>query len=439
MSIMAPVLLSFQWLVMAFVGYLLVVKADWRQHIPFLFGLLLLHLFVGVVPLYFWLFGPHTLLSYPYHVQFNQASSIYLLGFVAFATGYLALNTKKKINETPSMLLSQPVLIKALLALLFVCWVGVLVNFHLSGVQLLEVFNPANRTPSAMLFSIPIYNGLLEALANSFIAILLILFALSKRKWWVVALIAVHLAFFFIAGWRFRIMLTLLGLGIYYLPNLSRQSIWKWLAACMLGFVLMLWVSQNRMAFSKRMFHLVQWSVSDYDLFHIMHEVGSCRTFMATLRHMEQNNIGHDWGASFYLPLYWRLQPSENFPGGIRPKPPLLELEKAWIPAEVTQNLNPGVCNLEEYYLSLGWLGLVVLMATFGMAIHLIPKERKTPIQTAAQMVFTSFLFQFISRGYLPQQLKLLAFLGFPFLLVVISSKIFAPAARVDTPHGHKA
>jgi len=256
---------------------------------------------------------------------------------------------------------------------------------------------------------------------------LLLIYTYSKKSIWVILLISAHIIFFFLAGWRFRILLTFIGIFIYYLPQIRFRQWWKWGIALTSAFVFMLWISQNRMAFSKRMFHLMSYSISDYDAFRIMHEVGNCRTFMATLHFIETNHISPDRGASLYLPILWRFQKAESFKGGLRPKPPLLELEKAWIPKDIKQNLNPGVSNLEEYYLSLGWLGMVVMMALFGLSLHLIPKSRNSSLSTGAQMVFTAFLFQFISRGYLPQQLKLLAFLSLPFLILnlVKTNKLF--------------
>jgi hypothetical protein len=413
MTLLTPLFLFSEWFVVLAAFFWVLRNSTWVHHIPFLAGLLLLHLFVGVAPLYFWFFGPFTILSYPYSAKFDKATGIYLVGIMAFIAGYSSLYFRKsksvkiQLASYRSNCLAQRA-IPALLVFLIVCWIGVLLNFYLSGVNLAQVLNPSNRTPATMLFSIPIYNGFLESLANSFISILLLLFAFSGKKAWVWLLIGFHVCFFFLAGWRFRIMLMLLGIAVYYLPQVSFKSIWKWSLAVSAGFLLMLWVSQNRMAISKRMFHLVSFSISDYDTFRIVHEVGSCRTFMATLLFIKENSIAPDFGASFYLPIYWRFQPSSHFEGGVRPKPPLLELEKAWIPKDVKQNLNPGVCNLEEYYLLLGWPGLIVLMAIFGLALHAIPKLRTTPLQTGAQVVYSAYLFQFVSRGYLPQQLKLL-------------------------------
>jgi hypothetical protein len=206
-----------------------------------------------------------------------------------------------------------------------------------------------------------------------------------------------------LGGWRFRVILFVLFLVFWQLTNVYR---WKGLlsSAIILSLVLV-WLTLNRMAIAKRQFDLITFDLTQFDPALFNAEFSNSRTFRATL-----SAPGFD-----LVPGIKGWMKSDK-----STKPWILEISKAWIPAGWPWNPNPAFSQPEEFYLLFGLFGMSLAMFIIGIWTGFLGLIGGNRLSDAFQIVCTSLLFQWVSRGYFIFQLKISLVCLFPFLLLWI-------------------
>jgi hypothetical protein len=362
--------------------------------------------------------------SYYYGQYELKAQVVYLTGTVAILGAYIISSSR-----LATWLLSQ-IKFKYSVATPFSHEIGrlywltttilfalVLFNVHASGVNLLSLFDLSNKELGNIIFSIYFYSDFLENLTNSLITCGIALYYYYKKKPWYWALLLVLLAYFFLSGWRFRIFLTLFGIAVIYLQSTPEQF-YKRLLIALLGLTLTLsYLTLNRMAVAKRMFDVVEWNALAFNLDLLCNETGNSRTAKAMMRYRAENNLPLDGGMSMIGYIFVKLMPASLYPNQEKPIAPLLRQVKAWIPeGAVDYNPNPAISNMDEIYFSFGLPGLIFFMSLMAIGLAIVEHARmQMHLKPYLYVLFLGFLYQWITRGYLPQQVQLLFFLLLPF------------------------
>ena len=277
-------------------------------------------------------------------------------------------------------------------------------NLRASGISILGVFDPFNSSEQAILFSAAFRYPLLDLCTLS-VPVCLFLLLQSGRKlgllWWVFLIF--WLVISILGGWRFRVILFVLFLVFWQLPNVYR---WKVLlsSAIILSLVLT-WLTLNRMAIAKRQFDLITFDLTQFDPALFNAEFSNSRTFRATLSAPGSDLVPGIKG--------WMKSDKST-------KPWILEISKAWIPAGWPWNPNPAFSQPEEFYLLFGLFGMSLAMFIIGIWTGFLGLIGGNRLSDAFQIVCTSLLFQWVSRGYFIFQLKISLVCLFPFLLLWI-------------------
>jgi hypothetical protein len=178
----------------------------------------------------------------------------------------------------------------------------------------------------------------------------------------------------------------------------------------------MAWLTLNRIRFSQRLFKKMDHNLAHFDLRLLANETNNSQTFGVVLGYYHAKNLGPDGVLATPTFVAVRAVPAFLFPDNKKPLPPLLgHIKEAYSATPAGAELHPAVSNLEEYYLGYGAWGVIVgmlflaglcrWMATWG---------------PMGGSLGTVFLFQFISRGYLPQQVDLAFFLALPWGLLYL-------------------
>lgn len=406
---------------------MLCVRSGWRHHWGLLFSVGLYSLYNVVVPVSDHLLDVSTFFGYPLSKNYSlrlEISQVYLIGGVSLIGSYFLvakwINSLKN-NDFPFFtdLFAQKS--PLLLGFLLVVWVLILFNIQASGISPIALFDPGNSSEKDILFSAGFFSPGLDLLTNCLPAGLFLLL-ISKPRFtglWIL-LFVFWLAFSLLAGWRYRIILLILmvvGWGIRY---------WRWpalriLIAGALLFMGVIWLTLNRMAIAKRQFSLVTFHLSQFDFGLLTHELSNSRTFHASLQYIQEHNINRGGFTSWLEHIAFKFRPKSDFDGNERPKPWILTVTKAWIPPGWPYNPNPAVSQMEEFYLTFGWIGLVIGMCLMGGFVALT--DFRTPalgIQ-ALQVMCIALCFQWITRGFFLYQIQISMAVLLPFGVVAAS------------------
>ena len=374
-----------------------------------LFYLLLLGLFIVYLPMADQLLGVHSSFGFelPRNPEINtRIALVYFTAISGFALGFFLLSflLRDKIIG-PSISLSTDTSSRILYGFQLLCWMLYFFNLLVSGISLSGIFNPFNQEERSILFSASYRYPLLELLSAAVPAALFLLFRLGKSgelKWWIFFIFWLMMSL--LGGWRFRIILFALFFVFHWLEN--RFSFRKAVLIFILLPLSLAWLTLNRMAIAKRQFHLVTFDLRDFDLNLFNNEFSNCRTFRACL-----SQEGWDRFPGF---AGWQKVPPEG-------KPAIIQFSKAWIPPGWPWNPNPALSQPEEFFLLFGFPGLLAGMAVVGSITAIADRLRKSFFASGLRIVFTAMLFQWVSRGYFPFQMKITLICLSPFLLLWIA------------------
>lgn len=175
------------------------------------------------------------------------------------------------------------------------------------------------------------------------------------------------------------------------------------------------------MAIAKRQFHLITNNLSQFDFQIFTQELSNSRTFHATLQYLEKQKIDRGGFSSWATHLLNKMHPKSDFKNGERPKPWILNVTKDWIPPGWPYNPNPAVSQMEEFYLTFGWLGLLLGMGLMGFLVALMDFRSQSIGIQALQTICIALSFQWISRGFFLYQVQISLAVLLPFAVVCLA------------------
>ncbi len=383
-----------------------------QKHFAFLFALVIYFIYIFLGPLNgietddYYLFGSY------FGDYFNDTVLLYITAMGCFGTSYFFsynstvqqqfLNKKRfRLNEKYYVYL-----------LLFFAAVAYMIS-RKANIAAGETFGGG-------------FLNYLVFLADSLIIAFLILLSEKKMKAWHLILLIVTVIFYLILGFRYRIIILLVGvLYHFFIVNRIRPvAIIKWSAYLVITFFILNFISINREAFRNMEFSEVQWSSdSPYEMTpyqFVMHQTNNYKTDMMVYKYMDLNNqVNFDYGESMFMHIFIRIIPKNFFTSNIKPSIPQQEIIKYSTGTDEGLFAGSAVTNIMEYYIAGGVLGIIIFMSLLGFLMGYISKrtDLNRPRDRVIVMIMIMVLFQEITRGYLPQNITLLCFLYLTFFL----------------------
>lgn len=295
-------------------------------------------------------------------------------------------------------------------------------------------------------------NDILTAGANSWATLMLVPLLIMphlKVRWSMQAMLfAAYCYYHLLTGSRYRIILLLIGITLLYLwPQFKQLKATKkarWIAsAVIVCYALMLW-SANRWAIAnKRYEYLTANPVANGAS--LFAEFNQPQVAAQVLAFSQQNGLGPDYGATMFGHLFYKSLPKQMLDlFGLVGQDALGATAKIYPP--MLQRLNlanggyyyrgmPAYGGLHEVFLSFGWwsvgvlfiLGILAARLLKLFASLLIMKRLPAPVLPTLLVIWS---FQWLTRGYFPQQLELAWLLILPLLAAELAIRFLKPVRQ---------
>jgi hypothetical protein len=368
------------------------------------------------------------------HIIELKQGYIYSIGIFSLFLGYYYLNFplhkgyNKITNQNYYLYGKIP---KYMVLIQVILWILVFTNFWISGISIGNLFDLTNQNESDLLFSVLWKYPLIDMLSNCLPVCLFIQFKFSKKINWIwVVLFSLWLFISLLSGWRYRIILFFLFLILDFII-LNNWSFIKISIGALFLSIALSWLTLNRMAIAKRQFHLITFDLSRFDIEIFTTEFSNSRTFKATNLYLNNHPDIEALGPGSWLVfLKNKLKSKTEFQNLQRPKPWILEVTKAWIPPGWPWNPNPAVSQMEEFFLTFGWIGLVIGMFVVGLWVSFLDLSVNDPVFQCFKIVGIALLFQWTTRGFFLYQLQITIVCFFPFLLLWLAKPYLNNVAK---------
>ncbi|SFO74195.1 oligosaccharide repeat unit polymerase [Algoriphagus ornithinivorans] len=395
----------------------------WKSNlIIFIFIVFLFH-FTFIVPLYFFFSGrTHIWDNNEFLVGFGpDISDYYLYGFLVYGLGtlFLLFGYLVRIPKLKYIFSNKTISEGKVVLFFYIFYFLIIFNFLVSGINPLStLINGSDNT----IIGQETFSNYLRNFADSLISLLIIAYAykISSKKFYLMIILSFIL--FILMGFRYRIILSLLGFLFVYLLE-GKMISFRSIINFSFFFLFILFITSNRYEFAKGNFDnpIENFRKSNVDL--IFEQTRSSLPDLAVFKYIDKNvnsEISYDYGLTF-LYTFIRFLPRSIF-GDLKdllyPPPAFIVIDRAYALPNHFGSLGETPTLFAYFYIAFGIIGVCFLSFLLGFVIKFF--KMKTDYSSSGvilQIIFGVSLFQFVSRGYFPQYMDTLLFMILPLFL----------------------
>ncbi|SDL60505.1 hypothetical protein SAMN05421823_10728 [Catalinimonas alkaloidigena] len=399
-------------------------KGGLRANLPYSLVLGLYFVFTFYTPVVNVWAGNLTLYGHAFGAYVESGLLLYSMGVAAFSLGYLLLPAPAR---RPLKSRWSAAWVQQKLPMLWGIFAGVIfVNLLILGVL-------SNRWSLTLLFYAGGYSPYLEACTDSLITLFTLALVCRVRLRWLVVAGVLLFGLFMLAGWRYRIVMLLIIVGGWWLMQ-ARVSPRFWTKAVLgtvLAGIVVMWITLNRAVIVHGWYEAITFDLTQFDESEIRYQTNNSQAFFSVLEYLDRPDVSFDYGRTMFGFILVRPLPAFLFPEGQKPDPPALTLlHQAFAPTD--ERVTAALTNLGEWYVAFGLPGVVLGMMAFGCLLSRFPPPRMARASTSdvapmpeqrpaapvlhqtLYLLLTAWLFQYVTRGYLPQHVELAVYLMLP-------------------------
>jgi hypothetical protein len=402
-------------------------------HIAFLLALLLYGFYAFFTPWYLFEHNITSIAGLTYSSYFDDAGRVYLGGSAAFIASYVLLDrfvTFGRSSLNPQFVFTKNHITQSLLVLytIILCFLGYILTY--SGVSLTELVDLKNSNTYLNLFGKQLAFPFADRIPDFLLLPTLLLFIAKPKFAWPILVLTTVI--FIAFGFRYRVILLYgaIWLTWFVQPKLLISYPQSWIRSFLIstlfvGFFVIGLLTVNRLMLSARLFNKLTFDLSLLDTRLLVNETNNAQAFMRVLAYRGEAGISFPPLLNTTLAcLVERFIPAVAFSDGIKPKPQLLiDIQNAFSSTPAGQTMHPAVTNMEEYYLDWGYTGLFICMGLFSFLCLFIGRITVLLFNTyyfPVGILLSVFVFQIISRGYMPQQVDILFSLIAPLAVLYL-------------------
>jgi hypothetical protein len=406
-------------------GYFLLFRAGFKSHFVFGFGWIIFTVYYFATPVYFYFQDRSTVWGSVEAFRFvgENITPFYARGFLYFSlallfilTGYFIMGRNQPGYPTVMFHHRKGLLI----FLFFTFYFLIILNFLISGINPLDILLGST---DETLWSVTGGSNYLKNFADSLITCLVLawLIKVDRRMFFLMALLS--LIIFLLMGFRYRIIMTLVGLLTLGLLNkkVGPALIVRSAATGTFILYLLLFITYNRFQFVSGDFDAMVFSPSEFEIVHTLAEQtrGALDDINIIQYYETRRESRHDYGLTF---LYFIIRAIPRSLAGewkdsMYPPPAFPIVDEAYnLPADWGPT-GEAPLFLSYFLISGGLPALILLCFLSGFIIRGFLRNRsvRNDRDLAFMIILQMALFQWFTRGYFPQFVDHLFFLLVPY------------------------
>lgn len=343
---------------------------------------------------------------------FEKGLIFYCMGMACFITGYItgpANKSRPKPFYTKKKYFDQPLLLKLTLLFLVISYVIRFVGSGLSG-------------------SLDTY---IYSTQDFLITLTIGLYLRKVRPAYLLTFVVAVFILFSSNFFRYRIILTVTGLGVIYLYRHPEffQNILKYAIIGVMAAYAFLFITLNRQILANLAFDEIHYNVfedSENSQSIVLDQGSNIHADFTVFKYYRDHpEARHDYGETMFIYPFIRALPGFLFADG-KPYPPSLQtIVNAYGGDYTAEHSGKAVTNIGEFYIAFGITGIVAGMFLFGRILKILQNKWvwDNSYNSLLELAILVSLFQYITRGYFPQYVNHIAFLVIPVYLLRRYSK----------------
>lgn len=436
--------IAFNLLVYLFGAYIVRRNGGLKKNLPFAFSLILFVLYHFITPMYFYFSGRKTIWGdvIGYNKVGEDITDYYLLGInyyglanLLFIIGYLAIRNRKEIiqqiAEDTNNLARQKT---AIIVSFCVCFGIVLFNYLQEGLNPFLILFGSKDDEIA---GITATSNYLKNFTDSIIAILIIGYYYRVKKVFLYPMTILGFTLFALMGFRYRIILTILGIifvGLYQLhKENNRRFVLIRNVVLLSSFIyVMFFITYNRFVFTSGNWDKLVTNPAKFEYSVFFEQTRGMLDDITVIKYYKTDpHPEHDYGVTF-LYFFIRAMPrsivGDEFKDSFYPFPAYTIFTKAYGIQKYWGKSNTGEAplHLAYFYIAGGLPFLLIGSFVVGLMLKLF-QHKFHPDKSSNILILvllTAGLFQWYTRGYFPGFVDHMAFMMIGYFMVRLLSKV---------------
>jgi len=328
-----------------------------------------------------------------------------------------AFYTLKKNRQEIGLLIQNKLIILFLLS-----YLAVFLNTLSVGINLFDIFTGKYGDPTMGLRGGSYY---IQNLADSLIGFLVIAYYFKINKNYFLLMLLFSIPLFLILGFRYRIILSFFGIILIYIydKGLSLKSILKYLFIFLIALYTLLLMTQNRYAIYMQKYDDITFDMSEFDYDVIFDQARGSLMDFAVYQYVDDHKDKIDYGETMIGYIFIKMSPSFIYKNNTKPYPPpqLSLIDDA---INGTRANGEAVTSLGGSFIAFYYPGIYIMAFLLGLVIAKLQNRFEyTYLSMVSSIIANLAIFQWITRGYFPQEIDHLAYMLFPVLLLKIFYK----------------
>jgi hypothetical protein len=410
-----------------FMGFRLGIKrGGWNRHLPYLFTLCIYVQYLFITPIFFYLNEKRFIIGTDISEYYGMSIFYNLIGVFCFIVGYwiMGFRAMGKWDHPPKRVLTNP---NKTLTILFYCtYCVVLVNLAIGGVNIGDVFLGNEQLGLGAKGASYFFQNFSDSLIT--ILILAYLLGIPRRK-----LILWLLASFFLfslLGFRYRIILTLIGLLFVFLyrNKLKLSVVLLTVGLSLVFFYVVMFSTLNRNVLISRNYAALVYDPLKFKYENFFEQTRGSLADMAIykLYHNSNKSVSHDYGATMFGYVFIRMIPRTIMPDKDKfYPPPQIEATIMAYDSPYGKFTGEAILSMGALYIAGGIIGLVLGNFLWGILFRRLGNSIRVrdPLSIIAYIVIALATFQWVTRGYFPQVVDHAVYLSIPIWILRRCSK----------------
>ena len=301
-------------------------------------------------------------------------------------------------------------------------YVAIFINTLTVGINLIDVFLGNHGDPTMGLRGGSYY---IQNLADSLISIIVLSFFFKIKRGYFYCMIIFILPLFLILGFRYRIILSFFGIFLVYIYDnkIKLKSFIKYIIIVMMAFYSLLLLTHNRYQIYMQQFDKLSYDISEFDTDIIFNQSRGSMIDFAVYQHISNNKASIDFGETNFGYIIIKMLPSFVFSNNTKPYPPpsFIIIDDA---INGTRDNGEAVTALGSMFISFYYPGIYLFAFLLGIVIAKLQNRfGKNYLSMVGSIIANLAIFQWITRGYFPQEIDHLSYMLLPIGLILIFAK----------------